>query len=128
MSGEITLDDLPHYWNNKMQEYLGITPQTDTDGCLQDIHWPMGSFGYFPSYTNGVIIASMLMKKAQEVNHNIKKEITRGEFKGINQFLNNNLRNYGSLKSTSELIKDATGEDRIQSEIFLNYLKQKYLD
>ncbi|MCC8483341.1 MAG: carboxypeptidase M32 [Rickettsia endosymbiont of Labidopullus appendiculatus] len=127
ISGELTLDDLPYYWNNKMQEYLGITPQTDTDGCLQDIHWPMGSFGYFPSYTNGAIIASMLMKKAQEVNHNIKKEITRGEFKGINQFLNNNLRNYGSLKSTSELIKDATGEERIQSEIFLNYLKQKYL-
>ncbi len=127
ISGDLTLDDLPYYWNNKMQEYLGITPPTDTDGCLQDIHWPMGSFGYFPSYTNGAIIASMLMKKAQEVNHNIKKEITKGEFTGINQFLNNNLRNYGSLKSTGELIKDATGEDQIQSEIFLNYLKQKYL-
>ncbi|MDR0329517.1 MAG: carboxypeptidase M32, partial [Rickettsia sp.] len=122
ISGDLSLDDLPHYWNNKMQEYLGITPQNDKDGCLQDIHWPMGSFGYFPSYTNGAIIASMVMKKAQEVNHNIKKEITRGEFNGVNQFLDNNIRSYGSLKNTSELIKDATGEDRIQSEIFLKYL------
>ncbi|WP_417905211.1 carboxypeptidase M32 [Candidatus Tisiphia endosymbiont of Micropterix aruncella] len=127
ISGDLTLDDLPYHWNNKMQEYLGITPPTDTNGCLQDIHWPMGSFGYFPSYTNGAIIASMLMKKAQEVNHNIKKEITRGEFNGVNQFLNDNLRSYGSLKSTSKLIKNATGEDQIQSEIFLKYLQQKYL-
>ncbi|WP_342279080.1 carboxypeptidase M32 [Candidatus Tisiphia endosymbiont of Myopa tessellatipennis] len=127
ISGDLSLDDLPHCWNNKMQEYLGITPQNDKDGCLQDIHWPMGSFGYFPSYTNGAIIASMVMKKAQEVNHNIKKEITRGEFNGVNQFLDNNIRSYGSLKNTSELIKDATGEDRIQSEIFLKYLQQKYL-
>ncbi len=127
ISGDLSLNDLAHYWNNKMQEYLGITPQNDKDGCLQDIHWPMGSFGYFPSYTNGAIIASMVMKKAQEVNHNIKKEITRGEFNGVNQFLDNNIRSYGSLKNTSELIKDATGEDSIQSEIFLKYLQQKYL-
>jgi carboxypeptidase Taq len=127
INNDLTLDDLPHYWNSKMQEYLGITPTTDRDGCMQDIHWPMGSFGYFPSYTNGAIIASMLMKKVKTKNGNIKTEIARGDFTNINQFLDENIRNHGSLKSTNELIKDATGEEQIESNIFLNYLKQKYL-
>ncbi|KAJ6634341.1 Carboxypeptidase 1, partial [Pseudolycoriella hygida] len=57
INDELTLDDLPEFWNKKMQEYLGVMPDNDKQGCLQDIHWPMGSFGYFPSYVNGAIIA-----------------------------------------------------------------------
>ncbi|WP_341764147.1 carboxypeptidase M32 [Candidatus Tisiphia endosymbiont of Beris chalybata] len=127
INGELSLDDLPYYWNNKIQEYLGIMPQNDREGCLQDIHWPMGSFGYFPSYTNGAIIASMLMHQAQIKNGNIKTEIAQGNFSNINHFLNNNIRKYGSLKTTNKLVEDATGEEKIQPKIFLNYLKQKYL-
>jgi len=63
---ELTLDDIPDFWNKKMQEYLGVVPNTNSEGCLQDIHWPSGWFGYFPAYTNGAIIASMLMKTVRE--------------------------------------------------------------
>ncbi|WP_375326792.1 carboxypeptidase M32 [Candidatus Tisiphia endosymbiont of Nemotelus uliginosus] len=127
IKGELSLDDLPYYWNNKMHEYVGVRPKNDREGCLQDIHWPMGSFGYFPSYTNGAIIASMLMHQAQIKNSNIKAEIIGGDFSNINHFLNNNIRKYGSLKTTSKLLEDATGKAEVQPQIFLTYLKQKYL-
>jgi carboxypeptidase Taq len=125
---ELTLDDIPDFWNKKMQEYLGVVPNTNSNGCLQDIHWPSGWFGYFPAYTCGAIIASMLMKAVRESVVNIDRDITNENFNSINEFLNNGVRNYGSLKTTNDLIKEVTGEDKINTEIFLKYLKQKYLN
>ncbi|RYE13695.1 MAG: carboxypeptidase M32, partial [Rickettsiales bacterium] len=66
---ELELDDLPDIWNHKMQKYLGISPYTHREGCLQDIHWPSGSFGYFPAYTLGAMVASQLMKKLTELKY-----------------------------------------------------------
>jgi carboxypeptidase Taq len=128
INDDLTLDELPIYWNKKMHEYLGITPISDKDGCLQDIHWPMGHFGYFPAYVNGAIIASMLMKKAKMLYPKTNQEILIGDFNNINMFLNEYIRNLGSLKNTDDLIKDATGEDQVNPEIFIDYLKQKYLN
>ncbi|MDP5020814.1 MAG: carboxypeptidase M32 [Rickettsiaceae bacterium] len=125
---ELTLNDIPDFWNKKMQEYLGVVPNTNSEGCLQDIHWPSGSFGYFPAYTCGAIIASMLMEGARKSAITIDADITMGNFNSINEFLNNRVRNFGSLKTTKDLIKDATGENKIKPEIFLKYLKQKYLN
>jgi len=127
INGDVTLDELPVYWNNKMQEYLGITPKTDSDGCMQDIHWPSGAFGYFPAYTNGSIMASMLMENFKKINGNIHQEIIKGEFDGINGFLSANIRSLGSLKKCTDLLKDATNEEKINPEIFLKYLEEKYL-
>ena len=95
---ELTLDDIPDFWNKKMQEYLGVVPNTNSEGCLQDIHWPSGWFGYFPAYTCGAIIASMLMGGARKSAITIDVDITMGNFNSINEFLNNRVRNYGSLK------------------------------
>ena len=125
---ELTLNDIPDFWNKKMQEYLGVVPNTNSEGCLQDIHWPSGSFGYFPAYTCGAIIASMLMEGARKSAITIDADITMGNFNSINEFLNNRVRNFGSLKTTKDLIKDATGENKINTEIFLKYLKTKYLN
>jgi carboxypeptidase Taq len=125
---ELTLNDIPDFWNKKMQEYLGVVPNTNSEGCLQDIHWPSGSFGYFPAYTCGAIIASMLMEGARKSAITIDADITMGNFNSINEFLNNKVRNFGSLKTTKDLIKDATGENKINTEIFLKYLKTKYLN
>lgn len=127
INNEITLDELPVYWNQKMYEYFGVIPPSNREGCLQDIHWSLGDFGYFPSYTNGAIIASMLMHKIQQVNPNLNQEITRGEFKNLNHFLNLNVRSFGSFKKSDDLMKDATGEEKINPVIFLKYLEQKYL-
>lgn len=127
INGEIEIDDLPEIWNNKMESYLGIRPANYAQGCLQDIHWPSGSFGYFPSYTDGAIIASQLMAKANSSSRNIKESLRAGSFKELNEFLNKNLRNYGSLKTSGDLLLAATGNSEIQPEIFLNYLREKYL-
>jgi carboxypeptidase Taq len=124
---DLSLDDMPDFWNNKMQEYLGISLATNSQGCLQDIHWPSGMFGYFPAYTNGAIIASMLIKSAKESGVNIDRDIAGGNFDDINEFLNNKVQKFGSLKSPNDLIMQATGENHINPETFLQYLKQKYL-
>ena len=108
INNELTLNDIPDFWNKKMQEYLGVVPNTNSEGCLQDIHWPSGSFGYFPAYTCGAIIASMLMEGARKSAITIDADITMGNFNSINEFLNNRVRNFGSLKTTKDLIKDAT--------------------
>lgn len=118
--------DLPALWNEKMQKYLGITPSTDTLGCLQDIHWPAGMIGYFPSYTNGAIIASMLMHKAKLDVPNVFDSLKEGSFVPLNSFLNDNLRSLGSKISSSELLKTATSYEKINADIFINYIKEKY--
>ncbi|GAB4164027.1 MAG: carboxypeptidase M32 [Rickettsiaceae bacterium] len=120
--------DLPALWNSKMQEYLGLLPETDSNGCMQDIHWPSGALGYFPSYTNGAIIASMLMKKAKAEYKSIDAELSVGNFASLNEYLNNNLRNYGSSKTSQALLNASTGHDTVQPNIFLNYLEEKYLN
>lgn len=128
INDELHLDDLPSYWNNKIQEYLGITPESNRTGCMQDIHWPKGYYGYFPVYTSGSIIASMLMTKIKKLNPNISEEVSKGQFSNLNDFLDKNIRVFGSIKSTEHLIRDATDENKISPLIFINYLKNKYLN
>ena len=127
VEGNMRAFDLPDLWNSKMQEYLGITPKNDADGCMQDIHWPSGLLGYFPSYTYGAIIASMLMKSAKEQYSSIGTELQSGNFTSLNKYLNENLRSFGSSKISADLLKAATGHDTVQPTIFIDYLKGKYL-
>lgn len=127
IEGNLRAFDLPEFWNSKMQEYLGITPDSNADGCMQDLHWPSGYLGYFPSYTNGAIIASMLMKKAKETSSAIDTEITKGSFKSLNLYLTENLRRYGYSKNSADLLEASTGHNMIQPTIFVDYLKTKYL-
>lgn len=126
MNKDITVNDIPTCWNDMMHKYLNIKPQNNKQGCLQDIHWYSGAIGYFPAYTNGAIIASMLMKKLKSINNNINTDIINGNFINMNEFLNNNIRKFGSLKTTKDLINDATGYD-ISPHIFLEYIEEKYL-
>ena len=127
INGKIKAADLPELWNSKMKEYLGITPDSYSNGCLQDIHWPAGMIGYFPSYTNGAIISSMVMNRAKKQNIKMDTELSKGTFDSLNNYLSNNLRQYGSLKSSRELLQESTGLKQIDPIIFINYLKNKYL-
>ncbi|NRB10054.1 MAG: carboxypeptidase M32 [Rickettsiaceae bacterium] len=126
LNDSLEIKDLPEYWNSKMQEYLGILPKTDSDGCLQDIHWPSGALGYFPSYANGTIIASM-MRKAAEKENDITTELKTGSFNSLNNYLTKNFRSYGSLRSSKDTLHTATGYKDLQPDIFLDYVKNKYL-
>ena len=94
---------------------------------MQDLHWRSGYLGYFPSYTNGDIIASMLMKKAKEANSTIDTEIAKGNFQSLNQYLTKNLRGHGYSKNSADLLEASTGHNIIQPSIFTDYLKAKYL-
>lgn len=127
VEGSVQANDLPALWNEKMQEYLGIVPQTDTLGCMQDIHWPLGMVGCFPAYTNGAIMASMLMQAARQKYPDIDTELRSGVFDSLNTYLTENLRQFGSLKSSADLLAGATGYRQVEPKIFVNYLKQKYL-
>lgn len=105
----VSVSDLPQIWNEKYQEYLGITPENDTVGILQDVHWSGGSFGYFPSYALGFMYAAQLQHSmAQEID--LAAIYKTGNYEPIRQWLTDNIHQYGSLKEPNELIKNATGE------------------
>ena len=125
---DLSIEELPQIWKEKMKDYLGIEVLTDREGCLQDIHWPSGCFGYFPAYTNGAIIASMLMQSIENKILNIRTDLKEGDFSRVNQFLGENVWNHGSIYSVQELVKKATSYNKLSTETYINYLKSKYLN
>ena len=110
-----------------MKAYLGIVPKEDALGVMQDIHWPSGLLGYFPAYTNGAIIASMLMQAAREEHAGLDAQLAKGEFGLLNGYLNKRLRQLGSSKSSEDLLEASTGYRSIQPAVFVDYLRRKYL-
>jgi len=126
MQDKIQVKDLPVLWNEKMDEMLGVRPKNDVEGVLQDMHWSGGNFGYFPTYAIGTIYASQISKKLAE-KQNIFEEVGKGEFKNIVLWLNKNIHCYGRLMTADEIIKKCCGEG-LNSEVFVDYLKDKYLD
>lgn len=125
MNEEIKVSDLSSLWNEKMNEMLGITPPTDKEGVLQDMHWSGGSFGYFPTYAIGTIYASQLFDELTKDNPNIYNEIEKGEFVNILSWLRENIHKYGRLMTADDIIKKVCGEG-LNSKVFVNYLKDKY--
>ena len=125
MDDEIKVSELPGLWNDKMKELLDITPTSDKEGVLQDMHWSGGSFGYFPTYAIGTIYASQLFKKITEENPNIYNEIEKGEFGNILSWLREHVHKYGRLMKADEIIKNVCNEG-LNSKVFVNYLKEKY--
>ena len=108
-----------------MNGMLGITPQNDVEGVLQDMHWSGGSIGYFPTYAIGSIYSSQIYNKLSEINANFENEIEQGNFQNILNWLRENIHQHGRLFTADEIIKKACGEG-LNSRIFVNYLKDKY--
>ncbi|MCB9059971.1 MAG: carboxypeptidase M32 [Halobacteriovoraceae bacterium] len=125
-SGNINISDLPNIWNEKMLEYLGIsTLGDDKDGCMQDVHWPGGGFGYFPVYTQGAMIAAQVKNKMKE-ELNFDQEIRNGNFLSIKNWLKKNIWSKGALYDMDELLKNATGE-KLSGQYLLKHLKERYV-
>ena len=122
----IDLKDLPEVWNSKMQQYLGITPQPLKKGCMQDIHWFKGYFGYFPTYCMEAILSSTMINKIIQKDHMSFEDIKKGDFSSINQWLNTNIRNFGALRKIEELVKNAGG-GKISADVDLDDIKKRYL-
>lgn len=126
ISGELAIDDLPSAWNEKMYQTFGIKPSSDSEGCLQDIHWPSGIFGYFPSYLIGAIIAAQLHNSLEKEIPNKSELVTKGNFNPLNAWLNKNVHQHASLYPTQELLVEATGE-KLNISYYKKYLTRKYL-
>jgi len=120
INGTLATKDIPEAWNAKMKEYLGILPPNDAMGCLQDVHWSFGGFGYFPSYTLGKLYAAMEWKTIQEEMPSVKHDIAVGEFSGILSWLRKNIHAYGKTAKPGEIIQAVTGQSLSEQE-FVNY-------
>ncbi len=123
--GDLEVSEIPQVWNDKMEEYLGIRPDTDSEGCLQDIHWTHGNFGYFPTYSLGSVLAAQLFAAAEDDLGSLDDDIEAGEFERLYGWLNENVHEHGCRYTTPDLIQQATGE-AFTADYFLEYATEKY--
>jgi carboxypeptidase Taq len=125
LEGRLSVADAPAAWNARMQEYLGLTPPDDARGVLQDIHWSIGIFGYFPTYSIGNLLSVQLWEKAVSDMPAIPDQIARGEFAPLLGWLRENVHRHGRRYLPNELVQRVTGEP-LQSGPYLRYLTEKY--
>jgi carboxypeptidase Taq len=125
VEGNLQVKDLPEYWNTKMQEYLGLTPPNDAQGVLQDIHWSMGSIGYFSTYALGNLISVQLWEKIHQDIPDLEDQIRRGEFSALLSWLREKVHRYGRKYEPQQLVQRITGS-KITPEPYLRYLQQKF--
>ena len=126
VAGDLEIADLPGAFNDGLEAILGIRPPDDSKGCLQDIHWYAGAWGYFPTYTLGAIAAAQLFDAAKKSNKEILPSIGRGDFAPLLTWLRANVHSKGSLQSMPDLLKAATGR-ALDPETYKAHLKARYL-
>ncbi len=122
---KLRVADVPEAWNAKMKEYLGIVPSNDALGCLQDIHWSIGSVGYFATYSLGSMFAVQLWERAVRDIPTLPAQIEQGQFSELLGWLRKNLHAHGRKYTLDELAKRITGEP-LQSRSYVAYLKNKF--
>lgn len=126
MSGELEVKDVPARWNEKMQQYLSVTPPDAARGCLQDIHWAGGAFGYFPTYSLGAMCSVQIYEHAKANLPDLEASIEKGDFAPLRKWLNKNIHEVGSLYANGdELMMAVTGKP-LDPKIYLKYLRDKY--
>ena len=125
LDGTINVRDLPRIWNQKMMEFLGITPENDKEGVLQDVHWSQGYFGYFPTYALGSIYASQIYDSLKKEFPDIDKEIENGDFSKIIEWLKEKIHKHGKKLLAEEIIFNVCGEG-LNPDCYINYLRKKY--
>ena len=126
IAGDLAVADLPGAWNDGFRALLGITPPDDARGCLQDIHWYDGAFGYFPSYTLGAMAAAQLMAAARRAVPGLDEGLARGDLSPLRQWLRANVHGKGSLFEFNALLSEATGKPLDPAD-FQAHLAARYL-
>ncbi|HYF02068.1 MAG TPA: carboxypeptidase M32 [Patescibacteria group bacterium] len=124
INGRLKVEDVPKVWAETMQEFLGITPENDAVGSLQDVHWSFGGFGYFPSYTLGKLYAAMIWNQLEKEMPDVREQISKGEFLNIRVWLRENIHQYGRTQEPIEIIKRVTGRT-LTARDFLEYVNTK---
>lgn len=127
IDGEIEVDDIPGLWDEKMRQYLGLSTAGDyRNGCMQDIHWTDGGFGYFPTYTLGAMYAAQLFHAARRALPDLDIHLSAGDFSPLFAWLQENIWQHGCRFSTAELMVKATGET-LNGDYFRRHLTARYL-
>lgn len=127
ITGSLAVSDLPDAWNEKMEAYLGIRPKNDREGCLQDIHWSLGDFGYFPTYALGNICAAQFFTTFAKDHSDWEKRVAHGDFIFIREWLKEAVHQWGRRYNSEELIKRTTGKP-LNESAYCSYLKRKYAE
>ena len=121
----LAVADLPEAWNEKMDEYLGVIPENEARGILQDTHWAIGHFGYFPSYTVGNVLSVQLFEAAVDERPEILAQMELGEFDALLGWLRENVHRHGKKHEPDDLISNATGGPP-ETTPYLAYLQRKF--
>lgn len=125
IEGSLGVRDIPSFWNEKYKQYLAVDVPDDKRGCLQDIHWSHGSFGYFPTYSLGSLYAAQFFKHIQKHNPDLPQLIANGNYSIMHQWLQLNVYQYGRMYTSDGLCNKATGET-LQQSYLIQYLTDKY--
>lgn len=125
IADQLPLADLPAAWNEQMRELVGVVPPDDRLGCLQDVHWPSGGWGYFPTYTLGAMTAAQIFDAACRAEPEILPAIGRGDFSRLVGWLRTHVHSQGSLYQTDELLTRATGRP-LDAGVFKAHLRRRY--
>lgn len=123
-SGKLHVDEIPSAWNERMRSYLGLTPPTDAQGCLQDVHWAHGGFGYFPTYSLGSMLAAQLWATFAKT-HDADALTRKGDFAPLRHWLRDHVHKHGKLYKTNELVERATGR-KLSADALVAHAKQKF--
>jgi carboxypeptidase Taq len=127
LAGDLALADLPGAWRDGMAELVGTVPPDDRTGCLQDIHWPGGGWGYFPTYTLGAMAAAQLFEAACRAEPDLLPGLARGDFAPLTGWLRLRVHAMGSLRTTDEILTEATGRP-LGAEAYRAHLQRRYLE
>jgi carboxypeptidase Taq len=125
IGGNLPVKDIPAYWNEQYYKYLGVKVPDDKRGCLQDVHWSHGSFGYFPTYSLGSFYAAQLFSAAERGIPGLTNAISQGNTTSLLQWLRDHIHRYGRRFTSEELCRQATGQT-LDIQYFLQYLLDKY--
>ncbi len=125
LDGKLAVSDVPEAWNAGMRDLLGITPARDAEGCLQDIHWSQGTFGYFPTYLLGTLYAAQIFAAARRALPDMDAQFERGEFAPLLSWLRTNVHSQGRRYRATELVQRITGEAP-SDRPFVEYLRSKF--
>jgi carboxypeptidase Taq len=124
---ELTVSEIPEFWNDRMEQLLGIRPTEDSQGVLQDTHWSSGLFGYFPTYTLGNLVSAIIASKMRQDLKDYVENIRKGDFKPIREWLRLKIHQHGSVYAPKVLLRNAFNEEGYNPDYFVKYIENKYL-
>jgi len=124
---ELSVSEIPEFWNDRMEQLLGVRPTNDSQGVLQDTHWSSGLFGYFPTYTLGNLVSAIIASKMRNDVEDYEKDIKRGNFQPIREWLRLKIHQHGSAYAPKVLLKNTLNEG-YNPDYFVTYIETKYLE